>query len=278
VSSKLIYIYLCAVVVAACTPQQEGRVLANAYGNKLYDTDLAKIIPDDVTIEDSVFLAKEYIEVWLSRQILLNKADKILTSEEKDKSSQLEQYRIDLLTYQVLNKLAWQAADTSYADGELLAYYDEHSDEFELSQNIIKIVFYKLPSDVAEIDVLWSRFKAKDESVYATLKKLSTEKGNYYDDKGNWVFFEDILKEIPINTYNQEHYLNNNKLIRLAEGEFEYFIRIFDFRIRSTTSPFSMEMENIKQILNMKRQQKEVKNIETKMLDEAYSNKEIKIF
>lgn len=223
-------------------------------------------------------MAKEYIDVWLSKQILLNKADEILTAEERDKSKQIEQYRIDLLTYEVLNKLAWQAADTSYTEDELQAYYAEHSDEFELSQNIIKIIFYKIPSNAANINMLWSNFRAKDESIYGTLKELSIENGNYYDDKDNWVFFEDILKEIPINTYNQEHYLNNNKIIRLAEGEFEYFIRIFDFKIRSTTSPFSMEVENIKQILNMKRQQKEVKNIETKMLGEAYSNKEIKIF
>ena len=276
-SSKSTFIFL-FVVVAACAPQPKGRVLADAYGNKLYDTDLAKIIPDDATIEDSVFLAKEYIDVWLSKQILLNKAVKILTAEERDKSKQLEQYRIDLLTYEVLNKLAWQAADTSHTEDELQAYYAEHSDEFELSQNIIKIIFYKIPSNAADINMLWSNFRAKDESIYGTLKELSADEGNYYDDKDNWVFFEDILKEIPINTYNQEHYLNNNKIIRLAEGEFEYFIRIFDFKIRSTTSPFSMEVENIKQILNMKRQQKEVKNIETKMLDEAYSNKEIKIF
>lgn len=265
-------------MVAACGPQPEGLVLASAYGNKLYDTDLAKMIPDDATIEDSVFLAKEYIDVWLSKQILLNKADQILTAEERDKSKQLEQYRIDLLTYEVLNKLALQAADTSHTEDELRAYYAEHSDEFELSQNIIKIIFYKIPSSAVNIDILWSNFKAKDESIYATLKELSIESGNYYDDKDSWVFFEDILKEIPINTYNQEHYLNNNKIIRLSEGEFEYFIRIFDFKIRSTTSPFSMELVNIKQILNMKRQQEEVKNIETKMLSKAYSNNEIKIF
>jgi hypothetical protein len=229
-------------------------------------------------VEDSVFLTKEYINICLSKQILLHKADKILTAQEKDKTKQLEQYNIDLLTYEVLNKLASQAVDTSYDEAELRDYYDEHTAEFELSQNIIKIIFFKIPNDARDIDMLWSSFKATDESIYSTLKQLSTLGGNYYEDKNSWVFFDDILKEIPINTYNQEHYLNNNKLIRLPDGDFEYFIRILDFRIRSSTSPFSIEKENIKQLLGMKRQQKAVQSIETKLVEEAYSNKEIKIF
>lgn len=264
--------------MVACSQPEEGNVLAEAYGTKLYDTELAKIIPNDATIEDSVFLAKEYINVWISKQILLNQADKILTLEEKDKSKQLEQYKIDLLTFEVLNKLAVEAADSSFTAEELEAYYEEHTNEFELSQNIIKIVFFKIPKEAEDIDMLWSSFKANDESVYGTLKTLSNEGGNFYDDKETWVFFDDILKEIPITTYNQENYLNNNKVIRLPDGAFEYFIRIYDFKIRSTTSPFSMEEENIKQILTMKRKQQEIKNIETKLLDDAYSNKEIRIF
>jgi len=269
---------LVALLLAACTKQQEGNVLAAAYGNKLYDTELSKIIPEDATVEDSIFLAKEFINVWLSKQILLDKADQILSPTEKNKEKQLEQYKVDLLTYEVLNKLAAEAVDTSYTTEELQAYYDEHSDEFELSQNIIKIVFFKIPKESEDIDMLWSSFKANDESIYGTLKELSGEDGNSFEDKESWVFFDDILKEIPINTYNQEHYLNNNKVIRLPDGNFEYFIRILDFKIRSTTSPFSMESENIKKILNMKRQQKEVENIETKLLEDAYNNKEIRIF
>ena len=43
-------------------------------------------------------------------------------------------------------------------------------------------------------------------------------------------------------------------------------------------SPFSLEKNNIKELLIMKRQQEMVKEIETKLIDEAYNNKEIKRF
>ena len=92
------------------------------------------------------------------------------------------------------------------------------------------------------------------------------------------MFFDDILKEIPINTYNQEHFLSNNKNIKIADDGFVYFVKIYDFKIRSSISPFSMERENIKDILRMKRQKEMVNSIETKLLDEAYSKQKIKTF
>ena len=275
---KKILILVVSIIFCACSREPKGDdVVAEAFGNKLYATEISKVIGDDLTYEDSVFITKEYINVWLSKQVLLNKADEVLTVAEKDKSKALEQYRLDLLTYEVLNKLANQELDTSIDEAELHEYYDNNVDEFELSQNILKIVFYKIPKSTEDADMLWSSFKAGDGSILGTLKVLAQENGNYYDDQ-SWVYFDDILKEIPINTYNQEHYLNNNKYIKLDDADMVYFIKILDFKIRSTTSPFSMESGNIRDILIMKRQQKLVRSIETKLLDEAYSKKQIKTF
>lgn len=276
---KKTLILVVSIILSACNPEPKGDdVVAEAFGNKLYATEISKVIGDDLTYEDSVFITKEYINVWLSKQVLLNKADEILTVAEKDKTKALEQYRLDLLTYEVLNKLANQELDTSIDEAELHEYYDNNVDEFELSQNILKIVFYKIPKSTEDADMLWSSFKAGDGSIIGTLKVLAKENGNYYDDDQSWVYFDDILKEIPINTYNQEHYLNNNKYIQLDDADMVYFIKILDFKIRSTISPFSMESGNIRDILIMKRQQKLVRSIETKLLEEAYSNKQIKTF
>jgi hypothetical protein len=264
------FIFLCA-----CEAEQKGNVLAEAYGNKLYDTELNKILSTDVSFEDSVFMVKEHINVWLSKQVLLNQVPSVLSEQEQDKSKQLEQYKNDLLIYEVLNKLSMSQLDTSFTNLELEDYYNKNIDEFELSQNILKINFFKIPKESDDIDLLWSNFKANDESVNTKLIELSQEGGNYYTDKSSWVFFDDILKEIPINTYNQEHYLNNNKFIQLKDGDFLYFVKIIDFKIRSNTSPFSLEKDNIRKILLMKRQQTIIKSIETKLIKEAYSNHKV---
>lgn len=275
---KKIFIILTICSIVSCDSSSSGKVIARAFGNELYNTDIANLISDDASFEDSIFLIKEFVNIWVSKQVLLNEAEQILNSQEKDKSKELEAYKHDLISYELLNKLVRQEIDTSFSTQELELYYDENKNEFELTQNIIKLVFYKIPLESKNLDLLWSSFKANDQSINPTLVSLSSRGGNYYENGNSWVFFDDILKEIPINTYNQEHYLNNHKYIRINEGDFVYFVKINDFKVRSMLSPFVLERQKIKEIILMKRQQELQKTIESDLLDKAYRNKKIQLF
>lgn len=267
---------ICSII--ACDSNTSGKVIARAFGNELYDTDIADLISDDASYEDSVFFTKEFINIWVSKQVLLNEAEHILDAQEKDKSKELEAYKHDLLSYELINKLVRQEIDTTFSDEELEFYYEDNKNEFELTQNIIKLIFYKVPLSSKNLDLLWSSFRANDQSIYPTLLSLSKRGGNYYENGNSWVFFDDILKEIPINTYNQEHYLNNHKYIRIIEGDFIYFIKINDFKTRSMLSPFVLEKRRIKEILLNKRQQELQRSIESNLLEKAYSNNHIQLF
>lgn len=267
---------ICSII--ACDSNTSGKVIARAFGNELYDTDIADLISDDASYEDSVFFTKEFINIWVSKQVLLNEAERILDAQEKDKSKELEAYKHDLLSYELINKLVRQEIDTTFSDEELELYYEDNKNEFELTQNIIKLIFYKVPLNSKNLDLLWSSFRANDQSIYPTLLSLSKRGGNYYENGNSWVFFDDILKEIPINTYNQEHYLNNHKYIRITEGDFIYFIKINDFKTRSMLSPFVVEKRRIKEILLNKRQQELQRSIESNLLEKAYSNNHIQLF
>lgn len=267
---------ICSII--ACDSNTSGKVIARAFGNELYDTDIADLISDDASYEDSVFFTKEFINIWVSKQVLLNEAERILDAQEKDKSKELEAYKHDLLSYELINKLVRQEIDTTFSDEELELYYEDNKNEFELTQNIIKLIFYKVPLNSKNLDLLWSSFRANDHSIYPTLLSLSKRGGNYYENGNSWVFFDDILKEIPINTYNQEHYLNNHKYIRIIEGDFIYFIKINDFKTRSMLSPFVLEKRRIKEILLNKRQQELQRSIELNLLEKAYSNNHIQLF
>lgn len=267
---------ICSII--ACDSNTSRKVIARAFGNELYDTDIADLISDDASYEDSVFFTKEFINIWVSKQVLLNEAERILDAQEKDKSKELEAYKHDLLSYELINKLVRQEIDTTFSDEELELYYEDNKNEFELTQNIIKLIFYKVPLNSKNLDLLWSSFRANDQSIYPTLLSLSKRGGNYYENGNSWVFFDDILKEIPINTYNQEHYLNNHKYIRIIEGDFIYFIKINDFKTRNMLSPFVLEKRRIKEILLNKRQQELQRSIESNLLEKAYSNNHIQLF
>lgn len=258
--------------------QEDGKVVATAYGYKLYEEEVTQEIPDDVSFEDSVFIAQEIINLWVEKHVLINEANRRLTEEQKDKSEELEQYKNDLLIYEVLNKLSSEEVDTVFTDIELEEYYNQNIEDFELQQNIIKVVFYKIPSNTKKINKLWEEFEQDLASAHDKLQRIADEDGNSYTKRNSWILFDDILKEVPINTYNQEHFLSNNKNIRLKDGKYEFFIKIVDFQTKSGVKPFSLAKEDIKPVLLMKRQKELVKTIETKLIREAYSTNKVKVY
>lgn len=272
---KHIWLISLFLLALACGSDSEEEVIAEAYGQQLFLSDIQSLISAETTAEDSVFLVKEYINNWVSQQVILHEAQSVLSEEERDKSEQLEAYEHDLISYETLNRLALQRMDSAISQEDLRAYYEANLKEFELTENIIKLVFVQLPLETEELDEQWSAFRS-NAADYSDFAALASEAGtNYSMDSASWVYFDDILKEIPINTYNQEHFLNNNKNIKIKEGGFVYFVKILDFRIKSGTSPFELEQERIKKILFVKKQEASVKKVETELIQKAYNNNKV---
>lgn len=255
----------------------ESQVVAEAYGNHLTHSDLDRQIPDDISVEDSTYLAERVIDQWVRRQAMLNKANDELSDEEKDLQFRLKQYEEDLLIYALQRKLIAERLSTEVSDAEIENYYETNKKNFELKENIVRLIFFKLPSDEKNIDKLWRQFQKGDASDINEIMALSIEKElNFHRDEDLWLKFSDIVKEIPITTYNQENYLNNHKLIRLEEGNYTYFVKILDFRIKNSISPLEFERERIRSIIINKRKVEMLKQIEDQIVREAYDQNKIK--
>ena len=276
-SSTIASLFGIIALFSACKEESTGVVLAEAYGQKLFLSDVSELTNEDLSYEDSVFMLREFINSWIRIQVVLHESSTVLAPSEMDKSKQIEAYKNDLLVYETLNKLAIQRMDSSFKDAEIMDYYEANQKEFELTENIIKLVFFKLPQSLEDLDKLWQDFKSSEVDLQAFKDLCIEHKGNYSIDSASWVYFDDILKEIPINTYNQEHYLNNNKNIKIKEGNSVYFVKILDFRIKSGIFPFEMVKERIRKILFVQRQQTYLKSVETELVDKAYNSNNIVI-
>ena len=103
-------------------------------------------------------------------------------------------------------------------------------------------------------------------------------KSNYFYQDSVWLSFNDVLKEIPIITYNQESYLNNHRMVRLDEKDNSYFVEILDFKIKNSISPFEFEKARIKAIIIHKRKVELLQLIEREIVEEAYLNNKIEKF
>lgn len=84
----------------------------------------------DATAEDSAEVAKNYIDNWIKRQLILQVAEKYLTAEQLDIERRVQDYKESLIIYSYENELIQQKLDTVVSQDEIEAYYQQYEENF----------------------------------------------------------------------------------------------------------------------------------------------------
>ena len=184
------------------------RPVARVDDEYLYESDLTGLVAPGTSLTDSLNLTHNYVDSWIQRKILIQQAEKNLTEEQLDFSNQLEDYRNSLVVYAYENILVTQRLDTIMTDQEIETYYQENQNNFLLKDNIVKINYVKVPVSSKQTRQLRRLFYSDDPEDKDNLADLCDQhEAEYFLDDNIWMIFDDVLKEIPIRTYNQEEFL-----------------------------------------------------------------------
>lgn len=278
---KTLLLLFLVLSLASCNSKKDELVIATAFDYTLYQSDIKGIVPKGSTKSDSVSIIKNFINNWIHQKLVLHKAEKNLNADQKDFAQQLEDYKNSLIIYSYETKLINQLLDTNVSREEIEKYYNNNSENFQLKDNIIKVNYVKLELNSplkAKIKTLL--FSKKDDgNTKNQLVDLCTKHAvNFYLDDDAWLLFDDMLKEIPIETYDQESYLKSNRTIETKDENYAYLINIKDFKTRESTSPLSFEIENIRNIIINKRKLELIQKMHKEVFDEAVKNNDFKIY
>ena len=121
--------------------------------------------------EDSLSLARTYIDNWVRKQLLFQQARKNLSEDQMDFTDQLEEYKNSLMIYAYENALVQQKLDTLVTDEEIENYYSANQNNFPLKDNIVQVQYIKLPIK----SQLTGKFKALLNSDNPTAKNTLAE-------------------------------------------------------------------------------------------------------
>jgi hypothetical protein len=278
----LISAFIALLFLTACNSSPEsdrGAVLAKAYGNYLYESDIEGVVPVGTSVNDSIMLVKNFIDNWLRKRILVRQAERNLTPAQTDFSKKLEDYRNSLIVYTYETELIRQKLDTVVTEREIERYYEENKSNFELKYNIVKVVYAVLPSDSRELGRFRKLLKNRTILNLDSLNTLAQRHAiAYYLDEENWINFDELLLQIPLVAYNQEVFLNNNRYVEFIDEPFVYLVLFRDFMIRESLSPLEFEYANIRDIILNKRKLELLKEMHQEVYEKALRNNEIEIF
>lgn len=278
----LFFLLLVTSLVSCSSKNNENenrKAIARANDAYLYQDDILNIVPKGTSAKDSIELVKKFIDNWIRERLVIQKAEDNLDESQKNVEKQLEAYRNSLITYTYEKELVKQKLDTTVTNEEIEEYYNTNKSNFELKDNIIKVIYVKVNKKAPGINKLEKWYKsdnAKDKQQLTDYCHQFAE--NFYLDENSWLLFDDLLKEIPIQTYNKELFLQNNRLVEVNDSLYNYYLNIKGFKIRNSISPLSFEKENIKNIILNKRKLQLVTKMKEDIYNDALNNKDIEIF
>lgn len=267
--------------LASCgsSSNKESTAVAKVYNDNLYKSDLAGLVPAGSSSKDSLSIVKNYINNWIEQKLLIHNAEENLSSKQKNFEKQLEDYKNSLLIFNYEKELVRQKLDTVVADSTIRNYYKKNTNEFLLKENIVKVRYVKLSANATNASTVKNLYKLETPSAKSALEEYCKKYAvNYYLDDSTWLFFNDLLKEIPIKTYDQEEYLKLHKNIELQDSLYSYYLTIRDYQVKESVSPLSFEKENVKKIILNKRKLKLIKDMQDHVFKEALKNKDFEIF
>ncbi|NLJ81670.1 MAG: hypothetical protein GX330_00895 [Bacteroidales bacterium] len=274
-----IVLFICSLSLFIACNRTHEKVIASVYDETLTISDLQAMVPEFDLQSDSIEIQSHYIDTWIQKQVLLQEAKEYLSRKEQNFDQELKEYHQSLLIFAYENKKSNDLLKKEISENELRQYYEDHKTEFEMRKNIVKINYIKFPIDFKQAETA-KKLLFLDNRSEKDQKKLENLCNNFAQNmymKNKWLLFEDILKEIPINAYNQEHYLQQNRNIELRDTSSIYLIKIIDFKINETYFPFDVVKDNIKEIMLNHRRQELLKQIRKEAFEKAKKQHAIEI-
>ncbi len=279
--ARIVIILMMILMVISCKINNQDDPLAVAkVGDKILSkSELKEIIPPNASKNDSLFIADNYIQQWITKQLIINEAELNLTEEQKDVSKMVENYRNALLIHIYKSHFVHQKLDSTISDTEINKYYRKYPNNFILDVNLVKGVFVKIKKPFPEKRKIKKWLKSNKKEDADALEDFCFQRATNYDTfDGEWVAAQLLLDKIPLKIDDRILFLKKNKFIETEDKDYFYFLRIDDLLLKGSTAPVDYVKRNIKKIILNKRKLQLENRLENDIYKDAKAKHKFKIY
>ena len=171
-----------------------------------------------------------------------------------------------------------QQLDTVVTDVEIEEYYARNTGNFNLGRNIVKAIFVKVPNEVSKPSLLKSLAADESEEGLGELREYCLQYAKAFDIFTEWVDFELVKKNVPVDIDNVSEFLSRNKQIELNDSNYYYLVRIHAYKLQNETAPMEYVRNNIKNLIHNQRKLQFLKQLEKNIFEEGVIKKKFKIY
>ena len=260
--------------------QASRKSVARVQDTYLYQDELAGIVTENLSKEDSMARVTAYINSWVRKQLLIGEARKTININEAEVERKVLDYRYSLIGYEYQNFYIKQNLDENVSDAEIAEYYKAHTDNFILKQNIVRGSFIIVPRSAPRTNrVKELMFSKKEKDINELRSYCLSFSSAYHLPDSLWMEFDKLvvgspLAEIP----NKVQFLKTNPYYETSDTESLYFLKIDEYKISDNISPLEFVSGEIRNIILNKRKVELAKKLEDDVYENAAKRKDFEIF
>ena len=273
------FCFLVLLLVSGCNQKskrqiKEGDVLlASVEDRKMYFSDIEGMI-SATDSQDSLAQLNSYIEAWLTRNVVLNEAEKKFP-QDLDIDKLIEDYRSSLVLHNYRQSLIKEDLDTTITQAQEEAYYNENKEQYLLAEAICKARIVKIPDDAKRIERFYKNWK-KNDSI--SIQKY-TEANALFDtvDDNEWHTIDHYLSYLPDNKFRSKDFLKKGD-IQKHNDNIEYFIKITDTKNKNDIPPLTYVREQMRKVIINQRKKDLLDKIEQNLYQNYLQSNKIKVY
>ena len=268
--------YCCSSKTDAITDikTESDKKIARIFDKTIYLSQLAPFIA-----KDSSIMVSAYINKIVQEEAIVKKAtEKGFEAEEIE--ARTYQFRNSLIVIDFQREYFKSNLDTNVSDIDLKTYYDQNQKSFQLSEDIFKGYFIKIPENTPRIEKLKELMKSKKPSDFQELKSYCLRYANLFIiNTDTWSQFPKNPEMLKVNNVeNLQQSIRSGQVISHTKEDHLYLVRLFDFKHARQVSPFEYAKQDIKMLVLNKRKILAWSKYCDQVVKEAKSNNNFEIY
>ncbi len=275
------FITLLLMILMGCKQgiDHKDTVVAEVGAKKLYLSDVSAVVPANLSKDDSLIMADDYIRRWIRQELVLRKAEENLSLELKNVAQELEEYRNSLIIFRYKNELMAQRMDTMVTDSEILELYSQNPENFMLDNSIVKAIYLRIPVDYANPGMLKEMAANTTDEGINEFRDYCIQYAKEFDIFTNrWVRFDQVIKNFPVTIENPVQFLQQNQFVEQTDEEFYYLAAIHAYKLKNEQAPVEYMRDNIKSLILNRRKIEFLREVENNIYREGVNKNSFKIY
>lgn len=186
------------------------------------------------------------IEEWVDMQLLKLELEEIAPEILNSNRQKVEQELAERNLFELENQFIRENLDSIITDSEVQSYYEKNRENYVRQSYIVRALYLKVADTLGNHNAIAESFLLKNDKHKEDVKKYANLYAtNFYFEDKKWIYFEDLVRDIPISESKKKELIVNRDNAIFKESGFTHFINILDYRLKNISSPMEVEKKLI---------------------------------